>query len=333
MTRFIFLLKPTFAIAALLAVATNSTAEIPPAPPGYGSESEIKLAFLAGKLEIIDMDLPAPDTVSVEKGVQYGQGGKTPLLLDLYSPKDRSQPAPAVIFIHGGAWKSGNREVYHYYCAKFAERGYVAATVSYRLSAVAPFPAAVEDVKCAVRWLRANAERLGVDPDRIAAAGGSAGGHLSMMLGYAADAPELEGAGGHSEVSSRVQAIVNLYGPTDLTTDFAKSSDAVRQFLGGKTFAEDRKLYELASPVTHVTEGDAPTLILHGSIDTVVPIDQAEILAAKLKQAQVPFEYDRVEGWPHTMDLSADVNRHCLAMMFAFFDKHLAPAKPSSDAK
>lgn len=309
---------------ALVFLTEHALAEIPPAPPGFASEDEIKLAFIAGKLELIDLKIPLPESVSVEKGIEYGKGGDVSLKLDLYSPKHHDSPAAAVIFIHGGAWKSGNRKVYHYYCTKFAERGYVAATVSYRLSDVAPFPAAVEDVKCAVRWLRANAKRLAVNPDAIGVAGGSAGGHLSMMVGYASDTPALEGAGGNADVSSRVQAIVNLYGPTDLTTDIATSNGAVIQFLGGRKFDQEPKLYEFASPITHVSKDDPPTLILHGSIDSVVPIGQADLLAAKLKETGVSFDYDRIEGWPHTMDLDAAVNRHCMASMFEFFDKHLA---------
>lgn len=302
-------------------------AEVPPAPAGYSSETAIKAAFFAGMLKTIDVNLPVPESVKVEKGVEYGKGGDVSLKLDLYQPvadgKSDAALRPAIIFVHGGAWKGGNREIYHYYCVKLAEQGYVVATVSYRLSDVAPFPAAVQDVKCAVRWLRANAERLHVDPDRIAMAGGSAGGHLSMMAGYVTDNPELEGTGGHPEVSSRIQAVVNLYGPTDLTTDFARDNDVVVKFLGGESYADKPELYRLASPNTHVSADDPPTLILHGSIDTVVPIAQAELLVDKLKEAGVPYEYDRVEGWPHTMDLETNVNRHCLAKIEEFLDKHL----------
>jgi acetyl esterase/lipase len=301
-----------------------ATAEVPPVPPGYASEDEVKNAFLLGKLKLIDITIPVPETVSVEKGLEYGTGGDVALKLDLYSPKQRAGAAPAVIFIHGGAWRGGSREMYHYYCTKFAEHGYVAATISYRLTGVAPFPAAVEDAKCAVRWLRANAEKYGVDPDRIGVAGGSAGGHLSMMVGYAADTPELEGAGGNLQTSSRVQAIVNLYGPTDLTTQFARSKSVVMDFLGDKTFDEAPDVYRLASPITHVTKDDPPTLILHGSIDATVPIDQATLLVDKLKETGLEFDYDRLEGWPHAMDIEANVNRHCLAKMLEFFDKHLA---------
>jgi dipeptidyl aminopeptidase/acylaminoacyl peptidase len=145
-----------------------------------------------------------------------------------------------------------------------------------------------------------------------------------MMVGYAADTPELEGAGGNLQTSSRVQAIVNLYGPTDLTTQFARSKSVVMDFLGDKTFDEAPDVYRLASPITHVTKDDPPTLILHGSIDATVPIDQATLLVDKLKETGLEFDYDRLEGWPHAMDIEANVNRHCLAKMLEFFDKHLA---------
>ena len=299
-------------------------AEVPPAPAGFTSEEDVRNAFLAGKLRPIDITIAVPETVVVEKGIQYGKGGDVALKLDLYSPKNRDKAVPGIIFIHGGAWRGGSREMYHYYCTKFAEQGYVAATISYRLSGVAKFPAAVEDAKCAVRWLRANAEKYGVDPDRIGVAGGSAGGHLSMMVGYAPDMPDLEGNGGNEGISSRVQAVVNLYGPTDLTTDFARTKSVVIDFLDGKTFDDAPELYRLASPITHVTKDDPPTLILHGSIDATVPIDQAVLLVEKLKETGVTFDYDRLEGWPHAMDLEENVNRHCLAKMLEFFGEHLA---------
>lgn len=319
-------------LSGFILSATVARAEVPPAPPGYASEEEVKQAFAANKLAFIDLTIDVPESVSVERGIEYGQGGDESLKLDLYSPTERTKPVPAVIFIHGGAWKSGYRQMYHYYCTKFAEHGYIVATVSYRLTGVAPFPAAVEDVKCAVRWLRANADKLGVDPNKIGVAGGSAGGHLSMMVGYAPDVPELEGAGGHGDTSSRVQAVVNLYGPTDLTTEFARSKGDVVNFVGGKSFDEAPEQYRLASPITHVTSDDPPTLILHGSIDSTVPIEQAELLAAALEKNGVTCDYDRIEGWPHTMDIEVGVNNHCVAKMLEFFDEHLgAPARNPSE--
>jgi dipeptidyl aminopeptidase/acylaminoacyl peptidase len=153
------------------------------------------------------------------------------------------------------------------------------------------------------------------------------------MVGYSADVSELEGKGGSGGTTSRVQAVVDLYGPTDLTAEEAKGRSEVSRFLGGKTIEEAPELYKLASPVNHVSRDDPPTLIIHGSIDSTVPIHQAERLAERLKEAGVEYELDRVEGWPHTMDLEAGVNRHCIAKMFEFFDKHLGGPAGDSAAK
>jgi acetyl esterase/lipase len=321
------------AISVCLLCVKTGLAEVPAAPPGYSSEDEVKAAFLSGKLKPIDLTIDVPDTVTVQKNIEYGKGGDKPLQLDLYSPKERMHPLPVVLFIHGGGWTGGYRQIYHYYCTKFAEHGYIVATATYRLANEAPFPAPVEDVKCAVRWLRANAKKFGIDPNKIAVAGGSAGGHLAMMIGYSSDVPELEGKGGNAETSSRVQSVIDLYGPADLTDEFAKSRKEVKRLMGGKSFDEAPDAYRLASPVTHVTKDDPPTLILHGSIDSTVPIHQAEVLVENLKSAGVTYEYDRVEGWPHTMDLDASVNRHCMAKMFEFLDKNLVASGDANKPK
>ena len=309
--------KPASQSAADLATGT----EAPPA--GYRSMTAIKFAILTGQLKLVDRNIVVPETISVRRGITYGTGGDQPLKLDLYSPKQLAGPVPALIFIHGGAWKKGKRSDYHYYCVKFAERGYVVATITYRLLPKHAFPAAVEDAKCAVRWMRANAGKLHVNPNLIGAIGGSAGGHLAMMVGYSSDVPELEGHGGHPGVSSRVQAVVDLYGPTDLTTPFAVNNPTAINFLGGRKIGEARKQYELASPITHVTKDDPPTLIFHGSIDETVPVAQSDMLTKKLKAVGVPVTYDRLTGWPHTMDAAAVVNRRCRRLMNRFFDKYL----------
>jgi acetyl esterase/lipase len=319
-------------LSAMLIQAASLLAEVPPAPPGYASEDEVKQAYSSGKLRIIDLAVEVPDTVKVERNIEYGKGGDMSLKLDLYSPKARDEQMPAVIFIHGGAWKGGYRQMYHYYCTKFAERGYVAATISYRFTSDAPFPAAVEDAKCAVRWLRANAKKLGVNPDRIAVAGGSAGGHLALMVAYSADEPKLEGTGGNPDAGSHVQAVVSLYGPTDLTAEVARTKGDVIRFLGNKTFEQAPDVYRLASPISHVSKDDPPTLLVHGSIDSTVPIDQAELLAKELDRKGVDYEFDRVDGWPHAMDLEPDVNRHCLLKMFEFLDEHVGPASGTASA-
>jgi len=307
----------------MFAGANIAQAEVPPAPSGYETPEATKEAIFSGKIKLVHFNLPVPSSVKVEKGLEYGKGGDVSLQLDLYSPKEIGTAVPGVLFIHGGSWKGGSREIYHSYCVHFAERGYVAATVSYRLVDVAPFPAAVEDVKCAVRWMRANAERLGVDPNQLAVVGASAGGHLATMVGYSSDVAELEGDGGHSGISSRVQTVVDFYGPVDLTTDFARDKGPILDFMGGKRFEDAKQQYELASPLTHVTADDPPTLIFHGTIDRIVPIHQSEMLVARLEEEGIAHEYDPIEGWPHGMDAVEGVNAHCLAKMFEFFDEHL----------
>jgi acetyl esterase/lipase len=133
-------------------------------PAGYPSTQMIKLAFVTGQLKLVDVDLPVPDSIEFREGIEYGKGGDTSLKLDLHLPKDLKKPAPVLMFVHGGGWSKGKRSDYRYYCVKFAEQGYVVATISYRLRDVVLFPAAVEDTKCAVRWMRVNAVKLGGDP-------------------------------------------------------------------------------------------------------------------------------------------------------------------------
>ncbi|MBI2929269.1 MAG: alpha/beta hydrolase [Verrucomicrobia bacterium] len=280
------------------------------------------------QVKLIDPVKEIPAGVVETKDIEYGKVGERSLKLDLYQPAEIRKPVPGLIFIHGGAWSGGSRDMYRYYTVRYAQRGYVAATISYRLSGEAPFPAAVQDAKCAVRWLRANAAKYHVDPDKIAAIGGSAGGHLSMMIGYAPDVPELEGHGGHAGVSSRVAAVVNIYGPYDLTTEIGRKSGSVKKFLGGKTYEEAPDLYLAVSPSKYLKKGAPPTLILHGTIDDVVPIEQSDMLAKKLAGLGVPYVYDRLEGWPHAMDLAESVNERCQWFMNQFFAKYLPLPKP-----
>lgn len=151
---------------------------------------------------------PAPDDVTVERGVEYSKAGGESLQLNLARPKAGAGPFPAVVCIHGGGFRAGKRESYDALTAKLAQRGYIAATVSYRLAPKHQFPAAVHDVKAAVRWVRANAAKLRIDPDRIGVTGGSAGGHLAQFLGVTGDVKEFEGDGSNPGVSSRVKCVV-----------------------------------------------------------------------------------------------------------------------------
>ena len=299
--------------------------QAPPLPENIQEMADLVLAAARGELTMLHLSdpVPVPETVIETRDIEYGNVNGRPLLLDLYRPKEQSEPLPGVLFIHGGGWSGGKRSDYKYYCVRFPQMGYVVATVSYRLVGEATFPACVEDVKCAVRWMRAHAEEYGIDPDRIAAIGGSAGGHLSMMLGYAADVPELEGAGGHAEYSSAVQAVVNLYGPTDLTPEEFHEHPTLVSFFGGKTFSEAEDQYRLASPLTHLKAGAPPTLVIHGTDDDVVPVAQADLLVERLKELEVPHAYLRMQGYPHTLDILLEINRHVRWHIYHFLDEHL----------
>jgi acetyl esterase/lipase len=309
-------------ILGTIAGAVEST-DPPPLPPGYPTNEALVAAILSGKIKLVDLqNITVPDTVEERLGIAYGNGGGRALHLDLYLPKERNEPAPAILFLHGGGWKHGQRDQMKYYCIQFAARGFVTATATYRLSGEAPFPAAVQDVKCAVRWLRANESAFKIDPDRIVVSGNSAGGHLAMMIGYADD-PVLEGSGGHAGISSRVRAVVNFYGPTDLTTDFAREQGLVKSFMDEKSIEEAPENYRLGSPVIHLTPDDPPTLIFHGTIDDTVPVAQADRLAEKLKSLGIAHVYERYEGWPHTLDLALEVNRRCVYQMERFFQQHV----------
>ena len=266
----------------------------------------------------------------LEQGIVYGQGGDVDLELDLARPATGDGPFPAIVFIHGGGWQGGSRTGYLDEARRAAEHGYVAVTVTYRLTNLLVdgkpkylFPEQVHDVKCAVRWVRAHAAQYHVDPERIGVTGGSAGGHLSLMVGLADSSAGLEGNGGYADQSSRVQAVVNYFGPTELASCYESNetaADAIGAFLGGPP-QDEADRYKAASPVTYVDRDDPPILTLHGSQDGIVPAEQAKLLDAKMKQAGAPHTLVILEGQPHGFRDDADVVAR--AAMYAFFDKHL----------
>ena len=266
-----------------------------------------------------------PEGVTFEAGVEYANPDGQHLKLDLATPKEGGGPFPAVICIHGGGFRAGKRESYDGLCLRLAQRGYVAMTVSYRLAPKYPFPAAVHDVKAAVRWARANAGRCKIDPGRIGVTGGSAGGHLAQFLGVTAGVKQFEGDGGNPEQSSRVACVVNVYGPSDFTKSYGKSVDAAEVlplFLGGNLEQARRRHIE-ASPLYWVTPDAAPTLCIHGTDDKYVAHEQAVWLVDKLKASAVEAELLTLEGAGHGFK-GKDAERADQAL-FEFFDRHLKP--------
>lgn len=254
--------------------------------------------------------------------------------LDLYQPAGRpaGTRSPAVVIIHGGGWTGGDKGAKREFVTgtALARAGYVGASINYSVREGRRWPTNLHDCKNAVRWLRANAAELGVDPERIGVIGGSAGGHLALMVAYTAGNPELSPAGPYPDLSDHVSACVNMYGVTNLLTRRYTSGDGTPNgaLKDHHLFPEKRDeapaKWRLASPVSHVRRDSPPTLTLHGTADTVVDRDQAHELDRTLRAAGVESTLRLVKGathaWPlktKSFDLTGEV--------VAFFDKHLKP--------
>lgn len=268
-------------------------------------------------------DPAVPDSVVWETDIEYAKPDDTPLKLNLASPKTGDGPFPAVLCIHGGGFRAGKRESYDALCVKLAERGYVAATITYRLAPQHRFPAAVHDTKAAVRWLRASAKTYRINPDKIGATGGSAGGHLAQFLAVTANVPQFEGTEGNANQSSRVTCVVNVYGPSDFTQSYGKSVDAheVLPLWFGGNLETTHALHIQGSPLYWVTPDAAPTLCIHGTEDKYVAHEQAVWLVDKLKAAAVEADLLSLPGAGHGFQ-GADAEK-AEAALLAFFDKHL----------
>ena len=267
-----------------------------------------------------------PEGITLHRDIAYVPDGHERQKLDLYVP-DTGENLPLIIWIHGGAWRGGSKE--RYAPMEYLKSGYAGASINYRLSQHAIFPAQIEDVKAAVRWIRANAETYRLDPNRFAAWGSSAGGHLVAMLGTVGDISEFE-VGENLEVSSRVQAVVNYFGPTDfLQMDTHRLPDGLvhdapdspeSQLVGGPIQTHKARVAR-ANPITYVSEDDSPILIIHGDQDKLVPYHQSVLLKDALEAAGVPVIFYRVEGGGHGWFRDPKVPE----LTKTFLEKHLKP--------
>lgn len=267
-----------------------------------------------------------PDGVQFDGHVEYCEAAGQKLHLDIARPDKLDKPAPCILYIHGGAWRAGDKAGHISQTFAAARQGYVSATVQYRFCPKHPFPAQIEDVKCAVRYLRANAKKYQLDPDRIGAIGYSAGAHLSMLLGTMGESDGLEGTSGYADQKSQVQAVVAYFGPTDLAADdFPPTSQGLlKDFLGG-TLQEVPEQYKKASPVTYASKGDAPLLIFQGTKDPLVPHTQAFKMVDAMTAVGVTGRVELLLGAAHGWG-GDDIKRTEREAM-AFFDKHLKAGK------
>ena len=268
--------------------------------------------------------------VRVQQNIVYRQVGDTQLELDLYFPPSKpKKPRPAVIALHGGAWRHGDKGDMMEVAIKLAKRGYVVASVGYRFAPDWPFPAQLEDVQAAVRWLRQHAEEYQIEPEKIGGLGASAGAHLVALLGLVDDESK--------SVSSKVACVVSLAGPVDLRlptcrTELANSPEleTVEQwlldFIGHPYNSETNQLWQAASPLFHVTIKAAPFFMIHGTIDQVVSIKQSEALLKALKANRVEVKLRPITDLGHSLDVKPKVLYRfwqAVRASFRFLDQHL----------
>lgn len=251
------------------------------------------------------------DSYTIEKDIVYARYGTREVMLDLYLPKERPAAAiPCIVVVHGGGWKNGDKQRFARHAAYLASQGFAAACIGYRLLPEVGIPECIQDAKAAVRWVRANASRYRINPDRIGAIGGSAGAHLVAMLGTSYKETKLEGAGGNPGVSSRVQAVVAMAAPTDFSL-FASNSVKM-----------DRDMISLVSPINYVDKDSAPLLLLHGEADKAVPMQQSEVMLAKYRAAGASAELIKNPG-PHGF-WNSESFRETMDRAVAFFREKLA---------
>jgi acetyl esterase/lipase len=265
-----------------------------------------------------------PAALSQESDVTYARAGSTTLKLDVAMPTEEKPLFPAVVCLHGGGWVGGDRKQMARTIEVLARRGYVAVAPDYR---VAPhrFPACLEDCKTAVRWLRANAGKYHVDTTRIGAVGLSAGGHLACLLGMTEPGDGFDG-GSYLDQNSRVQAVVSFSGPTDLTDKALYQPDVVKgnlvPLLGGLP-QEKPEAYRKASPIHYTPKKPPPFLLVHGSADRVVPVQQAQALAERLKRQGGSARVLVLENEGHTWNGSSLLRS--IDAMLTFLDETLQP--------
>lgn len=260
--------------------------------------------------------------ISVEKDLVFGKGGEMDLRCDLYRPPPGTEKRMATIHIHGGGFTGGSKESLTERIRPYAARGYLAIASNYRLAGQAKWPAQIEDVKAAIRWTRANARSFGIDPDRIAIVGHSAGGHLALFAAGTPNRPEFEGRGGHAGAGTQLAACIAYYPSTEARP---RSDGAVHVLLPA---GSDAAAHRAASPTTYVARGFPPTVIFHGVADTTIPIESSQRFFQLLRDVDVPAELHSFAGAPHSFDRVPEFAAACTQLADLFLDRYVINPRP-----
>ncbi len=280
---------------------------------------------------------PVPAGVTAHRNLAYVDNGHERQKLDLFVPDGANHPLPVMIWVHGGGWQNGSKEGCPPLRSGYTQQDYAVASINYRLSGHATFPAQIEDCKSAIRWLRAHASEYNLDPQRFGVWGSSAGGHLVALLGTSGDVQAFD-VGENLDQSSRVQAVCDYYGPTDFTVfvttpgyeSHAADQSPEAKLIGGAVL-ENKAKAAAVNPITYVSEDDPPFLIMHGDQDKTVPLNQSQLLYEALKNAGVNAHLHTINGGGHGQGFGGpEIGR----MVGAFFETQLkAPSLPSNQGE
>ena len=267
---------------------------------------------------------PLTGRVTIERDVVFGSGGGRDLRCNVYWPPQKGSARPAVLLVHGGAWVNGDRTQLHGYGILLGRIGYVCVATEYRLAGEAKWPAQIHDVKAALRWMRANATHLGIDPNKIAISGNSAGAHLALLAAGTPDLPEFEGDGGNAGAGTQVAAAVGFYAPTQLYTP--DRLNEVIAFLFGPSYSET--VARAASPLEYASRDFPPTLLITGNADELVPVESSFRMYQALSNAGAPVEMHVYAGAPHAFDAVPEFGRQCASIVSLFLDRYVASPHP-----
>jgi len=249
-------------------------------------------------------------SVTVEKDVVFGKGGDMDLKLDIYKPPAGREKRMATIHFHGGGFAGGSKDAIGERIRPFAALGYVAIAAQYRLSGQAGYPALIHDAKAAIRWVRAKAKTLGIEPQRIGVVGYSAGGYHALITAGTGNRPEFEGNGGNAGVSSQVAVCLAYYPATNVPSSMLPSGadDAARR---------------AANSTTYIAAGSPPTIVFHGMKDTTIPIESSQRLVQQFRDVNVPVEFHAFEGVPHAFDSNPEFAVLSAQLADFFIDRHV----------